>query len=96
MIFVPLMEIFLTYMFFFFLIKLTLNLIFAVTSVASGLQAWNILKDHRIHVDLVLTEVVMPGPSGIDLLSKMMSHRTCKDIPVISEYISDTLSSVGK
>ncbi|XP_061999473.1 two-component response regulator-like PRR37 [Rosa rugosa] len=63
-------------------------------AVASGLQAWSISKDHSNHVDLVLTEVVMPGPSGIYLLSKMMSHKTRKDIPVISEYISQTFLSI--
>ncbi|KAM5556147.1 two-component response regulator-like APRR3 [Rosa sericea] len=69
---------------------------YEVTAVASGLQAWNLLKDHSIHVDLVLTEVVMPGPSGIDLLSKMMSHKTCKDIPVIMMSSNDSLSMVFK
>ena len=58
----------------------------AVTAVANGLQAWKILEDLTNHIDLVLTEVVMPCLSGIGLLSKIMSHKTCKNIPVISEY----------
>lgn len=52
-----------------------------------GLQAWKILQDQTNHIDLVLTEVVMPGLSGIGLLSKIMSHKTCKTVPVISEHL---------
>lgn len=33
----------------------------------------------------------MPWLSGIDLLSKIMSHKSRKNIPVISEYISNTI-----
>lgn len=61
-------------------------LTFTVAAVASSLEAWKILEDLTYHVDLVLTEVVMPCLSGIGLLQKIMSHKTCKNIPVISEY----------
>lgn len=57
----------------------------AVTPVSNGLEAWKILEDLPNHVDLVLTEVAMPGLTGIGLLSKIMNHKTCKNIPVISE-----------
>lgn len=59
-----------------------------VTAVSNGLQAWKILEDLTNHIDLILTEVVMPGLTGIGLLSKIMSHKTWKNIPVISEYSS--------
>lgn len=68
--------------------NLTFNLVFAVTAVANGLQAWKILEDLTNHIDLVLTEVVMPFLSGIGLLCKIMSHKTFKNIPVISKYRS--------
>ncbi|KAI3474028.1 hypothetical protein Pfo_028816 [Paulownia fortunei] len=35
------------------------------------------------HIDIVLTEVVMPCLSGISLLCKIMSHKTRNNIPVI-------------
>lgn len=62
----------------------------AVKDVPDGKQAWKVLEDITIDVDLVLTEVVMPSLSGIGLLGKIMNNRTFKDIPVISEYISNT------
>lgn len=59
----------------------------AVTAVSGGLEAWKILEDPSNHVDLVLTEVEMPSLSGIGLLANMTSHKTCKNIPLISKYL---------
>lgn len=53
---------------------------------ADGLQAWRILEDVSNHIDIVLTEVVMPNLSGVGLLCKIMSHEIRKNIPVISKY----------
>lgn len=55
-------------------------------AAANGLQAWKILEDLTNHVDLVLTEVVMPCLSGVGLLNKIMSHKTRKNVPVISKF----------
>lgn len=71
------------YIFFFFL---TANLLLIVSVAANGLEAWKILEDPNNQTDIVLTEVVMPVLSGIGLLSKIMTHRTLKNIPVISKY----------
>lgn len=57
----------------------------AVLDAANGLQACKMLEDLTNHIDIVLTEVVMPCLSGIGLLSKIMSHKTRKNIPVISK-----------
>lgn len=62
-----------------------MDLILAVTAVANGLEAWRIVEDSTNHIDLVLTEVVVPCLSGIGLLGKLMSHKTYMNIPVISE-----------
>lgn len=73
--------------------NLTVDQLLAVTAVENGLQAWKILEDLTTHMDLVLAEVVLPSLSGIGLLCKIMGHKTCKNIPVISEFISNTVSS---
>ncbi|XP_072984022.1 two-component response regulator-like PRR37 [Typha latifolia] len=72
------------------------NCSYEVTAVANGLQAWKILEDLPNHVDLVLTEVVMPCLSGIGLLSKIMSHKTWKNIPVIMMSSNDSMGTVFK
>ncbi|KAK2633834.1 hypothetical protein Ddye_028626 [Dipteronia dyeriana] len=69
---------------------------YKVIAVQNGLQAWKILEDLTIQIDLVLTEVIMPCLSGIGLLSKIMSHKTCKNIPVIMMSSSDSMSIVFK
>lgn len=60
---------------------------FSVIVAANGLQAWKVLEDLTNHVDLVLTEVVIPCISGVGLLSKIMSHKTRKNLPVISKLL---------
>lgn len=58
----------------------------SVIEAANGLQAWKILEDLTNHIDIVLTEVAMPGLSGIALLYKIMDHTTRKNVPVISKF----------
>ncbi|XP_059626707.1 two-component response regulator-like PRR37 [Cornus florida] len=72
------------------------NCSYEVTAVANGLQAWKILEDLTNHIDLVLTEVVMPFFSGIGLLCKIMSHKTFKNIPVIMMSSHDPMNLVFK
>jgi pseudo-response regulator 3 len=62
------------------------NCSYEVTAVPDVLEAWRILEDEKSCIDLVLTEVDMPVHSGTGLLSKIMSHKTLKNIPVISIY----------
>nr|UDM54774.1 pseudo-response regulator 7 [Luculia gratissima] len=70
------------------------NCSYEVTAVSNGLEAWKILEDLTNHIDLVLTEVFMPCLSGIGLLSKIMSHKTCKNIPVIMMSPNDSMGIV--
>ncbi|KAH0469092.1 hypothetical protein IEQ34_002324 [Dendrobium chrysotoxum] len=72
------------------------NCCYEVTAVANGLEAWRVLQDQTNHIDLVLTEVVMPGWSGIGLLCKIMSHKTHKTIPVIMMSSNDSMGIVFK
>ncbi|KAG6678382.1 hypothetical protein I3842_14G077600 [Carya illinoinensis] len=66
------------------------------TAVANGIQAWKILEDPTNHIDLILTEVVMPVLSGIGLLCKIMSHKSLKNIPVIMMSSHDSMGIVFK
>ncbi|XP_057483495.1 two-component response regulator-like APRR3 isoform X2 [Actinidia eriantha] len=72
------------------------NCSYEVITVSNGLQAWKILEDFSNHIDLVLTEVVMPFLSGIGLLCKIMSHKTFKNIPVIMMSSHDSMGLVFK
>ncbi|CAA0836459.1 Two-component response regulator-like APRR7 [Striga hermonthica] len=72
------------------------NCNYEVVNAANGLQAWKILEDLNNHIDIVLTEVVMPLLSGIGLLCKIMSHKTRKTIPVIMMSSHDSMGLVFK
>ncbi|KAL1815965.1 hypothetical protein ACET3Z_018539 [Daucus carota] len=72
------------------------NLNYEVIVAANGLQAWRILEDLSNHIDVVLTEVVMPCLSGVALLCKIMSHKTRKTVPVIMMSSHDSMGLVFK
>lgn len=64
--------------------KTYLSLSVSVAAVGDGLKAWEILKGRSHNIDLILTEVDLPSISGYALLSLIMEHEVCKNIPVIS------------
>ncbi|KAL6145882.1 hypothetical protein ACLB2K_056566 [Fragaria x ananassa] len=72
------------------------NCSYEVIEAANGIQAWKVLEDLTNHVDLILTEVVMPCVSGIGLLSKIMSHKSRKNVPVIMMSSQDSMGVVFK
>nr|AGN92458.1 pseudo-response regulator 37 [Sorghum bicolor] len=69
---------------------------YQVISAENGQQAWNYLEDKQNNIDIVLIEVFMPGVSGISLLSRIMSHNICKNIPVIMMSSNDARNTVFK
>lgn len=72
------------------------NCNYEVIEAANGFQAWKILQNLSNHIDLVLTEVIMPSLSGIGLLCKIMSHKTRKNVPVIMMSSHDSMGLVFK
>lgn len=60
------------------------HIVLAVAAASDGVKAWEILKEKSFNIDLVLTEVELPAMSGFLLLSTIMEHEACKNIPVIS------------
>ncbi|XP_060176571.1 two-component response regulator-like APRR7 isoform X1 [Lycium barbarum] len=72
------------------------NCNYDVIEAANGLQAWKIMENLNNHIDLVLTEVLMPCLSGLGLLCKIMSHYARKTIPVIMMSSHDSMGLVFK
>ncbi|XP_012486152.1 two-component response regulator-like APRR7 [Gossypium raimondii] len=72
------------------------NCCYDVVEAANVLQAWKILEDLTNHIDLILAEVGMPSLSGLVLLSKIMSHKTRKNVPVIMMSSQDSMNLVFK
>uniref|UniRef100_A0ACD5XZE5 Uncharacterized protein n=1 Tax=Avena sativa TaxID=4498 RepID=A0ACD5XZE5_AVESA len=67
-----------------------------VSAASDGVKAWEILKEKSFKIDLVLTEVELPLMSGFLLLSTIMEHDACKNIPVIMMSSNDAVSMVFK
>ena len=59
---------------------------FRVTSAASGEEAEDILQASRPPFDLVLTDLVMPGKSGMDVLQKALSVNSRCTVLVLSGF----------
>ncbi|TYH43248.1 hypothetical protein ES332_D11G114800v1 [Gossypium tomentosum] len=60
---------------------------YIVAAVPDGLMAWETLKDRPHNIDLILTEVELPSISGFALLTLVMEHDICKNIPVITDFL---------
>ncbi|KAE8697202.1 Two-component response regulator-like APRR9 [Hibiscus syriacus] len=60
---------------------------YIVAAVPDGLMAWETLKDRPHSIDLILTEVELPSISGYALLTLVMEHDICKNIPVITDFL---------
>ncbi|KAK7354868.1 hypothetical protein VNO80_20419 [Phaseolus coccineus] len=65
---------------------------YKVSTVCDGLKAWETLKNKASDIDLILTEVDLPSISGFSLLSLVMEHEVCKNIPVIMMSSHDSVS----
>ncbi|XP_074587205.1 two-component response regulator-like PRR95 [Curcuma longa] len=69
---------------------------YRVATASDGLKAWDTLKEKPQNIDLVLTEVDLPSISGFGLLTMIMDHDPCKNIPVIMMSSHDCMSIVFK
>ncbi|EYU19697.1 hypothetical protein MIMGU_mgv1a003461mg [Erythranthe guttata] len=69
---------------------------YKVAAVSDGLKAWEVLKERSHNIDLILTEVELPSISGYALLTLIMEHDICKNIPVIMMSSQDSVSTVYK
>ncbi|XP_071929283.1 two-component response regulator-like APRR5 [Coffea arabica] len=69
---------------------------YRVAAVPDGLKAWEVLKGRPHDIDLILTEVELPSISGFALLTLIMEHEICKNIPVIMMSSQDSVSTVYK
>ncbi|XP_023754941.1 two-component response regulator-like APRR5 [Lactuca sativa] len=69
---------------------------YKVVAVSDGLKAWEVLKGRSQNIDLILTEVELPSISGFALLTLIMEHQACKNIPVIMMSAHDSVSTVYK
>ncbi len=68
---------------------------YRVLEASGGAEAIEIAKDHAVRIDLLLTDVVMPGMSGPRLAELLMSDRPDLQVLYMSGYIGDMLDQHG-
>lgn len=50
----------------------------------NGLEAWNYLQDRNSPIDLLITDILMPKMSGVELMERVRSHDCYKNTPMIA------------
>jgi PAS domain S-box-containing protein len=65
---------------------------YTVTVATNGQQALEILQS--MPYDLILLDILMPGMSGLEILSQLKNHSTWQHIPVIMISALDEIDSV--
>ena len=66
---------------------------YAVLAAASAEEALHIAGEHQGEIELLLTDVVMPGRSGTDLAARLSRIRPRTKVIYISGYTSDAIST---
>lgn len=59
---------------------------FAVATAQSGLDAWKILA--KEHFEIVISDIIMPGMKGTELLQKIKRHYPSIHVIMITGYVS--------
>ena len=68
---------------------------YQVISAESATKALEMLEDPNIHADLLLTDVVMPGMSGPELVERIATDRPQLRVLYMSGYTDDTIVHHG-
>lgn len=66
-----------------------------VVQAADGRIAWALILESSTAVDLVLSDVVMPGLTGTELVALVLAHRPQLPIVLMSGYSPTMLSARG-
>jgi PAS domain S-box-containing protein len=75
--------------------KMLVNLGYFVTVVADGVEALSILTETGLKPELVLTDVVMPGMGGKELVERLRATRPEIKVLFMSGYTDDVIERCG-
>jgi len=65
-----------------------------IETAVDGATAWSMLS--REHFDIVLLDIVMPGPDGFSLLEKIRAEPKLRHIPVVMLTGHEDIASIDK
>ena len=68
---------------------------YAVLEARDAAEALRISAEYAESIDLLLTDVVMPGMSGCDLASRLQSERPDMKVLYVSGYTNGSFKQLG-
>ncbi|MEL6992354.1 MAG: response regulator, partial [Pseudomonadota bacterium] len=68
---------------------------FSVIEAASGEEAISVLADDALHVDVIVTDVVMPGMDGPTWVREALETRPDVRVIFVSGYAADSIEEVA-
>jgi CheY-like chemotaxis protein len=68
---------------------------YTVLTASNSSDALDLLKENSVHLDLLLTDVIMPGMSGRELAEKVLTERPGLRVLYMSGYTDDALGRHG-
>lgn len=68
---------------------------YRVIEASNGAEALELAAQHQGQIDLLLTDVIMPGMSGAELARKVMEARPSVQVIYASGYTADAISQHG-
>ena len=66
---------------------------FAVLSAGTGTEAIDVIRDRGHPIDLLLTDVMMPGMNGCQLAEKLLAQHPALRVLFMSGYAEDVLAT---
>ena len=63
---------------------------YTVLEASDGLEALRIAKEHTGRIDLLLTDVKMPGMNGLELAARLLSNRPEMTVLYVSGHADST------
>ena len=68
----------------------SVRVIYTVLEASDGLEALRIAKEHTGRIDLLLTDVKMPGMNGLELTARLLSNRPEMTVLYVSGHADST------
>jgi CheY-like chemotaxis protein len=68
---------------------------YVVLEAADAVEALAVASAHPGHIDLLVTDVIMPGPSGVELAARLKSTRTDVNVLFMSGYTDNAIVRNG-
>ena len=68
---------------------------YRVLPFPDGTAALDALADGRVEIDLLITDLVMPGPSGVEVARRIRHSRPTLPVVLMSGYAADALRAEG-